>query len=353
MKLFKNQKGFSELVAIVFIVGIIGSLFILGIFVWKEVEIFNTTNNVKQLVNKVVDVEEDEIIEENVKCPNDDYDWESLIIPSNYEKEINCIIDSNRTIKLIAKKSDKQKYPIYDIYLIEDEVELFIDETGLNSPGGIVRFDIELIPSKNLIQIHTMTGDAGGFAKYGWFINLDSKEIVNYSTNNGGSAQIKIGGVTYNLEYSLENGDINDYYISKFGEDIVINGILLNKKLVIKFDNSIVVKYEAMNELRPYNKPFIDIESFNSSLDTVTIKFDDEMMFDIKFLDEEKEVIDYCESDNNCVRATCCHATNVVNKNYAPDCIGVACTFDCSGPLDCGAGYPACENNKCVIGIRE
>ena len=56
-----------------------------------------------------------------------------------------------------------------------------------------------------------------------------------------------------------------------------------------------------------------------------------------------------CSSDSDCVPASCCHPTSAVNKKYAPDCIGIACTMVCDGPLDCGAGKVACIENTCVI----
>lgn len=57
----------------------------------------------------------------------------------------------------------------------------------------------------------------------------------------------------------------------------------------------------------------------------------------------------YCESDSDCTPSSCCHPTETVNKEFAPDCSGVACTLSCSGPLDCGCGVPSCENNRCTI----
>jgi hypothetical protein len=47
--MFKNKKGFSDGVVMIIIGGILGSLFILGVFVWKEVELFNTLNQAKQI----------------------------------------------------------------------------------------------------------------------------------------------------------------------------------------------------------------------------------------------------------------------------------------------------------------
>ena len=57
----------------------------------------------------------------------------------------------------------------------------------------------------------------------------------------------------------------------------------------------------------------------------------------------------YCETKEDCVPAQCCHPNSVVNKYYSPDCKDVFCTLLCTGPLDCGAGFVNCQNNRCVI----
>lgn len=56
-----------------------------------------------------------------------------------------------------------------------------------------------------------------------------------------------------------------------------------------------------------------------------------------------------CEKDNECVPSSCCHANSCVNINNAPKCDRIFCTQECSGPLDCEAGFCACVNNKCSI----
>jgi len=56
----------------------------------------------------------------------------------------------------------------------------------------------------------------------------------------------------------------------------------------------------------------------------------------------------FCNSDEDCVPASCCHATDCVSKDQAPDCTDVFCTMECRpGTLDCG-GRCVCEDNKCV-----
>lgn len=56
-----------------------------------------------------------------------------------------------------------------------------------------------------------------------------------------------------------------------------------------------------------------------------------------------------CKTDADCVAASCCHPTSVVNQKYAPDCAAIACDLSCQVPLDCGEAKIACQNNQCVI----
>lgn len=60
-----------------------------------------------------------------------------------------------------------------------------------------------------------------------------------------------------------------------------------------------------------------------------------------------------CEVDEDCVRASCCHATECVLESKAPNCSGAICSMVCSGPLDCGAGSCGCVENKCAVVSNE
>ena len=56
-----------------------------------------------------------------------------------------------------------------------------------------------------------------------------------------------------------------------------------------------------------------------------------------------------CTVDSDCVAATCCHATDVVNKEFRPDCSSVLCSAVCEeGTLDCGQMVPSCIEGACV-----
>lgn len=55
-----------------------------------------------------------------------------------------------------------------------------------------------------------------------------------------------------------------------------------------------------------------------------------------------------CESDADCAKNDCCHATTCVAVAAAPTCGDVMCTLECrGGTMDCGGGC-ACQSGKCV-----
>jgi len=55
-----------------------------------------------------------------------------------------------------------------------------------------------------------------------------------------------------------------------------------------------------------------------------------------------------CVTDDDCVAASCCHASEAVNIEYAPDCEDVFCTQECvPETLDCGQGIIRCVDGEC------
>ena len=61
----------------------------------------------------------------------------------------------------------------------------------------------------------------------------------------------------------------------------------------------------------------------------------------------------FCSVDSDCVAASCCHATDAVNKEYAPDCSGEMCTMNCAPEtLDCGQGEIKCINSECQVILK-
>jgi hypothetical protein len=66
---------------------------------------------------------------------------------------------------------------------------------------------------------------------------------------------------------------------------------------------------------------------------------------------------DACQSNADCVPATCCHAAACTTKEKAQSCDGVMCTQVCQpGTMDCGGGC-LCFEGRCAaklmsVGIK-
>ena len=56
-----------------------------------------------------------------------------------------------------------------------------------------------------------------------------------------------------------------------------------------------------------------------------------------------------CYEDKDCVPACGCHPDSCVPAAKRGECERLICTQECSGPLDCNAGYCGCVNNKCSV----
>ncbi len=55
-----------------------------------------------------------------------------------------------------------------------------------------------------------------------------------------------------------------------------------------------------------------------------------------------------CETDADCVPASCCHASACTNRAQAPSCEQVMCTAECrGGTIDCGGGC-LCVEGRCA-----
>lgn len=55
-----------------------------------------------------------------------------------------------------------------------------------------------------------------------------------------------------------------------------------------------------------------------------------------------------CSSAADCVPVECCHAPDVVNRKFAPDCTDILCTEEClPNTLDCGQAEITCHNQEC------
>ncbi|MBU0470281.1 MAG: hypothetical protein KJ598_05660 [Nanoarchaeota archaeon] len=60
-----------------------------------------------------------------------------------------------------------------------------------------------------------------------------------------------------------------------------------------------------------------------------------------------------CLVDGDCVPATCCHASDALNKAHGPSCKGVFCTAECQeGTIDCAQGEVKCVSGECKAVIN-
>jgi len=55
-----------------------------------------------------------------------------------------------------------------------------------------------------------------------------------------------------------------------------------------------------------------------------------------------------CQTDSDCVAATCCHPVECVSSEYKPDCSGISCSMECApDTMDCGQGGCMCIEGRC------
>ncbi|NCO97011.1 MAG: hypothetical protein COZ04_02045 [Candidatus Aenigmarchaeota archaeon CG_4_10_14_3_um_filter_37_21] len=65
---------------------------------------------------------------------------------------------------------------------------------------------------------------------------------------------------------------------------------------------------------------------------------------------QNPQILNKCQTDNDCVPAQCCHPTSCVPLSQRPNCEKVPCTLECRGEtMDCGQGSCACVNGKCQV----
>ena len=70
------------------------------------------------------------------------------------------------------------------------------------------------------------------------------------------------------------------------------------------------------------------------------------------YLDYKKDIsysIKECVQNTDCAPKCGCHPDSCVSIEKKDNCEKMFCSQDCSGPLDCNAGYCGCVNNKCQV----
>lgn len=68
-------------------------------------------------------------------------------------------------------------------------------------------------------------------------------------------------------------------------------------------------------------------------------------LFVVFIISAARVVTNESEESLECVKATCCHATECLPADQAPDCLDILCTQECvPGTIDCGQG--SCQELK-------
>ena len=128
MKLFKNQAGFNDVITMTIIGGILGALFITGVFVWQESNKTKEFNRiVKIFKNYTIEKEEDkqelekiEIIEDitfEESLESDDYIVNITIVSSDSQPEFyNWVVTSVTANGFSIAFSDKIKNNNYELH---------------------------------------------------------------------------------------------------------------------------------------------------------------------------------------------------------------------------------------------
>ncbi|MCD4760606.1 DKNYY domain-containing protein [bacterium] len=93
MKLFKNQAGFNDVIVMTIIGGIVGAIFITGVFVWQEIEQANYLDNFlsSKLIYTNINLEEDN--QSNIDGDIDSSDWdefEDKTLDVSYKHPAEC-----------------------------------------------------------------------------------------------------------------------------------------------------------------------------------------------------------------------------------------------------------------------
>lgn len=165
MKLFKNQifrlcsrqEGFNDTITMTIIGGIVGALFITGVFVWKEINKQNTLNNLYNQLSRVVRVEK----EENNKNESKDNRVSIEIngVP-NLQSSINFVVDNYDDSNFLIESSNTNDLEYNEerwmLDLLEynygdskstEELQKYVDsyESYLNSDFGEYRVSLFLV----------------------------------------------------------------------------------------------------------------------------------------------------------------------------------------------------------------
>ena len=117
MKLFKNQNGYSDVITVAFIAGIIGAIFITGTFIWQEVDKVKLINSFyDRLFNVSV------VNQENSEKTKNKAEVEELVLkelPEEFrfqDKTAEIDLDKDYIIVNSILSNDKKKLAYAEMY---------------------------------------------------------------------------------------------------------------------------------------------------------------------------------------------------------------------------------------------
>jgi len=159
------------------------------------------------------------------------------------------------------------------------------------------------------------------------------------------SADVVEGDAPLLVSFSTDVLDIEGYeekyYCNEFGWDFGDGDKRVSMPMCVPFEEVMKQGNLLLSsiEVHTYDKPGVykvvhTRGDLSSNVVTITVLANEKLT---------------CLVDSDCVGAQCCHPTSLINKEFAPDCEGIACTMSCEGPLDCGQGKGVCQEGYCVI----
>ncbi|MDP2812539.1 MAG: hypothetical protein Q8O32_02500 [bacterium] len=101
MKLFKNQKGFSDVIVAIFITAIIGSIFIMGTFIWQEL---NYKDSIFIIPSKNIAEGQVENVEDSIDVEVS-FKTNTVYTLKDYNEENYIILDKDGVETIIEKAS--------------------------------------------------------------------------------------------------------------------------------------------------------------------------------------------------------------------------------------------------------
>ncbi|MFA6307395.1 MAG: hypothetical protein WCS88_04810 [Patescibacteria group bacterium] len=242
MKVFKNQAGFNDVIMVVIIGGILGSLFVLGVFVWKEIEIFKIENKISKLINEIVNDNLNDVAIINNRDQLIDLDKKGFLYLScegystrnvlyQYSGYFDYSIGNPRPITILPSRCDDRQFGFDGDYIYY-----------VNIDGGIDRYNVinnnieNINKAPEIGQIHSLLSVTKTtlFAVAGQcFVNgcqllryntvSNEYEIIIDSLNDKVEQNIVYGDFKL-LDYNSSSGDITALYA---GGDAGMGGVAI------------------------------------------------------------------------------------------------------------------------------